>query len=1666
LKVIRLYPPRVPKWLRWILYILLILILIPIIALLALQTSQVQNFIKNKAENYLEQKMGTQVSIGKIHISWFSRLDIEQVYLADKSGSALFYSGSLHLRYDLLELFNNRLLIRDINWDHVLLNAYSLPDGRMNYQFIMDAFAGDSTENVTKEATGKPMVFEIRNIRLTDLRLRYIDEKGGLGTVVKLGSLVVKANTIDPSGGIYDFREIRTTSLSGYFSQKYLPDIVTVAKNAADTNKQTLKIKAKLLFMKGSHFIYEDEGSGLTTGWKSEEASLKLASIDLGKTFVNTGIVSFTQPAGYVFFNPAKDTSTSKDSSVNSWTLVSPALNIKDGRFRLDDLSAPPIKFKHAFDNNHFFLNPVNISLKDVRYEPSGLKASLKELQVADKSGFMVKRGEADIIYSDTELSLNNLLLETNESRLSDQVRITVPSWNTIADQLPSMGIQAHLQQTRIVLADALFFVPQYRNDKNFKAIWNKIVLLDGELDGSLRSLQVKNLKFSDNVGNQFDLTGTVQHATDSKKIYADLTSLNIVSGDKPIRSWIPEGTIPSNIQIPAHMKASGSLGAGMNAVKTNLLFTSSFGDASISGTVNNFRDSLNSKYDLLIRSLNMDVGKWISDTSIGKIVAKGKIKGTGFAYKKMQTSADVVITSANYAGYDYRDISIKGNIDRGNYIADLISNDPNLSASVTIRGNINEGSPTMDGSVKLDRVDLQKLGLTTTPYIVKGDFDVNLKNSEPRKLNGIFYASHVQVSNDKGMYALDSIKITANDSAGVQYIRFDSPFGWANAIGDYDYRTVGNDMTRIIKHHIMAAGTDTAKQKISRQKMEFTASLRWPENLSGLVPGLIMNEPVTLNARINTDSNLVVIKGFLPSVIVDSIGIDSIQMNVLASTDSLYVDGGLAHFKHPDFPLNRTAIRAAAINGNMNWMIDLDGPKREPKYQLAGNIKFMPDNAYDIQLAPQIMLNKNYFETGNPNLISIRNNRLASANFQLVSDEQSIKFSTSAQEGTTLPPVIIKIDKFRISTITGFLATDTALAEGYINGDVKLNNLDKQPAVDAKLTIDSVQVTGAPLGNLAINLTTPAPDTYQADVKLSGNDNDVQINGTYSKELNFKVQLNKLNMASVQSFAMGEVTRLSGSANGNLTITGQPSQPAVRGDINFKEVKGNITFANTYVSLQSEKIVFDEQGILFNKFSIKDSLGGETNIDGRIFSSNYREFAFNLKINTDNFMVLGPKLNSDQEFYGPAFIDSKITVSGDKNIPKVEMIVKLRDKSQVTFVVPEDKPGVEDREGIILLVNKENPLDSSLLKLKEPTLVKEAKIKGIDFSGDVEITKTSTITIVVDQQNGDFLEAKGVANLNLTIDPSSKMTLTGKYDLEDGKYEMSLNQLIKRSFAIEKGSSITWNGDAVKADIDITAKHIVKAPAIDLIEDQITNSTTNKNQYKQRVPVEVFLMIKGQLMEPDITFRLDMAEKDRYLFNGIVYNRLKQINAIESELNKQVMGLLVLQKFISDNPLASITESGGSVEATARRSVSKVLSQQLNNLAGSLIKGVDLNFDLQSEEDYSTGSKSERTSLNIGASKAMFNDRLTVAVGSNIGIEGNPSGPASALIGDVTIDYALSKDGRYKLRAYQRNQTDAVLQGQIVETGLTFMLIMDYNKFKEIFRKTKEEQLSEKRKK
>src|SRR5690606_5252133 len=182
----------------------------------------------------------------------------------------------------------------------------------------------------------------------------------------------------------------------------------------------------------------------------------------------------------------------------------------------------------------------------------------------------------------------------------------------------------------------------------------------------------------------------------------------------------------------------------------------------------------------------------------------------------------------------------------------------------------------------------------------------------------------------------------------------------------------------------------------------------------------------------------------------------------------------------------------------------------------------------------------------------------------------------------------------------------------------------------------------------------------------------------------------------------------------------------------------------------------------------------------------------------------------------------------------------------------------------------------------------------------------------------------------------------------------------------------------------------------------------------------------------------------------GTIENKLSQIRGDESATNKQVFSLLLFNRFIGEQSSDFFKGTGGGFDDLARQSVSQFISSALNEIANDLIKGVDIDLNLNSYEEYSGVGSSQRTDLNLSLSKSFLDDRLEVTVGRNFGIEGQDpvtkAARSNSYMPDLTVAYKLSRDGRYMIRAYRRNQFEVILDGYVVETGVGFVVTMDYD--------------------
>jgi hypothetical protein len=939
----------------------------------------------------------------------------------------------------------------------------------------------------------------------------------------------------------------------------------------------------------------------------------------------------------------------------------------------------------------------------------------------------------------------------------------------------------------------------------------------------------------------------------------------------------------------------------------------------------------------------------------------------------------------------------------------------------------------------------------------LRGNIDADIANSNPDYLNGNVSLSNIQILQEAELIVLDSIKIVAFANAEKNNIKISSQFLKAEVDGKYKLTTLAAAFKKSLSKYI-DLGRPKTNLKSDEQRLTFKLSVDNDPILFKILPKLTGLEPINITGKYNNVADSLEVKGTIPRIVYDNNTIADGKINIEAKGNALEYQFSVATIESGEIKIPFTSLSGKIENNILSYALEIKDASKKQQYFIAG--EFLRDKAKNTLKidATNFVLNYDKWNINAENAIEFGDKRLYVNKFYLENSGNELKLKSQGNKDNA--PLQIDFVNFKIETILSIIKKDKLLMQGSINGSALVENVMTNPTFTSDLKIDKFAFKGEPVGDIVLKVDNKTNNILAANILLSGEENDVTLVGTYKiNDGNFDLNLDlkKLNIKSIQGFSMGHITDGTGYLSGNFKITGNSAAPKLNGELNFNDTGFRSTKLNSIFKVTDEKIKFQNEIIAFDKFTLYDENNNELSVNGTIKSADFRNYDFGLTLVANDFRAIHSKEVDNDLFYGDLILDTKLNIKGTIDNPIIGGNIKIKKDTKFSIVLPQSDPSIADREGIVEFVNEDNLYLKQTASMEKK--LNQSALIGMDVSVDISIDKEAELTLVIDKGNGDYLNLKGVAELTGGIDPSGKTTLTGKYEFSEGAYEMNFN-MIRRKFDIQKGSYIVWNGEPTMATLNIKAIYKVNTAPIDLLGNQLGNvSPTVKNTYKQKIPFQAILMMNGELMKPEITFDIILPDGNYGVSSDIVtasQTKLEQLRQEPAELNKQVFALLLLNRFIGENPFAS--ESGGTnAESLARQSVSKILSQQLNDLAGNLIAGIQLEFDLQSTEDYTSGTLQNRTDLNVGVSKKLFDDRIKVTVGSNFGVEGQERAneDVTNIAGDIALDYQLTKDGRYMVRAYRKNEYQVAIAGQVVETGVAFILTMSYNKFRELYHRS-----------
>lgn len=1642
---------------RFVLKTILILLVLFVLLVLFIRSPWGQNIIVDKVTAYVSKEIGTPFQIDKFYLTFQGNLAIDGIYLEDQAKDTLLYSKELEIDIPILPILQkNEIRLQNLNWTGLVANVNrTASTENFNFQYIIDAFASEN-ETETEKEESQAYTFDVKNINLADFNLSYVDELEGMDTSLQLGKLQLAFENFDLESLDFHLKKWYVSDTKIVYHQGKLEE---VEDDTPDKIENSEKVKLPVFLL--NELVFENVDIDFIDNNSGLKLNSNLADFKLIEAFANLNedefkLEKFHLTDSFVEINLPKSDKQSESLEQENSNFVWPAyavqldeLNLTENRFQYTqgEQKIRPNNFDEtAIEVTHFNLNLTDFTL--AKEEQTSFK--LNKLNFSESSGFQLNDLSFQFLLNGQQMNLNSFAFQTRRNKVDAEVNL---QFNELSKWIEDPQTFQHTNfsvNANLNLAEFISVYPDLKKIDYIQEISKNPLILNVQSNGNLRRLALPqlNVKWA---STHLKANGNFTHLTNLDKLTYQLKNFNFTSNKKDISRFVKldEGSF----NLPEKMNLSGYAKGDLNNIKTESLLRIPEGELKL------FAD-LKQKNEIRLTTelelVKMDLGKLFNQAELEPVSLVLSANAAGKDWLELEGELNSKFSQLTYASFDFSDLDFSGKIADKNATVRIGLDHKDIRFTALAEAELDSIHPKADLVFDLQGADLGKLGLTKKDIRARTKLNAHFSgNAEKFEFSSSVDSTLVVFDNES--YELKKIdlklEVDENKTDFTTNSRFLStefqanahPNEFADALLEY-YQFYKSDQSEF---------RETEHPVEMKLKMRFHATrfisevmLEGIEELDTLsVDFEFIEQKHQLNAELR-----------LPKLIYNQNQLDSLAFSVHTDVHKADFSLGFASLKASVLEVAKTRLYGDYEDQKMH--LNFEAFKDEVEFfNINSLFHFREDETAFSVLPDKLILNEKPWQISPDNMVKLLSGEakkeLQFNAFELTRNQQY--FGIRNDFDIEKDHIGIAFKDFKLSTLTSYLNTEENFAKGIISGDLVLVNPFDKMGIISDLEIDKLELLENAIGKLSLEAASDFDDTYQMNLDLTGDEIKFHASGnidntTGTPKYTIDADLEKLQLQLIEKFAEYYITDTKGKIAAKFELQGSANELDYFGSLSFLDTELRVKTLNALFKLGDEKIKFDKNKIYLNNFNLKDIKDNAFSLNGDIDITELLKPKFNINAKTSSFEVLNSTQKDNDLYFGKVVFDADFTLKGSIEFPKLEGELAFKESTDITYIVPQSQVGTVEREGVVLFVNKKNP--ENILTRQDSERF-NAVISGIEIKSLLKIHPKTKAKVIINKRTGDNVKLVGGGDLKFNMARNGNMTLFGKYEVNEGQFELNLYNLVTRRFQIAEGSSINWSGDPLNADLDIRAIYNIETSASSLMASQTSaESPTVQNQYRQQLPFNVYLDVGGEINAPELNFQLDMPENERAAINGTVYNRVMQINQQDGELNKQVFSLLVLNRFYPDS---GSDGSQGGAASIARNNINQALSDQLNTYANKLTgnTGIQLNFDVNSYTDFQSGQANNRTDVDISAQKSLMNDRLIVEAGSQVNVEGDlRPGESNVALGNVSVQYLITQDGRWKIRGFRRSEYENVIDGQVFISGIALIFTREFNQFKELWAK------------
>lgn len=1437
------------------------------------------------------------------------------------------------------------------------------------------------------------------------------------------------------------------------FNYQFIVDAFSTSDTTTSTTKNPF-LKIGTVHLKKISFTYRDEPAVDVTVHVPElvvefnKLSLDEPILDLKKIILDNPLVEVTSLYDSI---PKTKTDDVPDTAIihlntKSFVLFADKFQMNNGHFIY--IKEHREKDTTMFDLNHMDFTNINFDVENGKILMDTITGFIKNLSTHEQSGLDIVKMTANARVTPTESMLNDLILQLPRSEIKNHFEFHYLNFPAFYDFISSIYMQANFKNSHIALSDLACFSPELKKMMDPMEV-------TGKFNGTVDNMKLKDLYIK--AANQTVIKGkgVIQGLPSVDGMFFDLQLDEGISSANDLKIIYPDIFLPKEISRAGTISLKGNVTGFLNDFVGNMLINTDEG--MVQTDLNMKLNKGIPTYSGSVSTSNFDIGKIFKlDSTLGKVSFSTTISGTGFMLKDLNTKLISHIDKFEVLGYPYHNISVNGILDSKIFTGKLLVQDPNIYFDFQGKVDLQDSIPDYDFYAEVNNAKLDKLGFFIRPLTFSSNLNINLKGQNPLTGTGIITAAQTIISDESDTYKLKNLSFSVMETGGNEKkLELRSDVVSMDIDGQFNLPELPDAIVDAIKKYIPSFPTDLGESP-SPQQFNFAVRLNEMKEFNNFfLKGIEGLSNTTINGHFNNASNEIIFDGMIPYIKYgktfsrDLVLIGetnegmlslSLTSNFLQVNDSLKI---LDPF-----------VSASLENDNVLFNIKANDVSGKYKIDLVAKAFGKEEKIHFNFLPSSLLLNGQEWSFNSGNEILIGNKSLQFNNTELVHEDQKISVQNLSVADTS--DIKLAFNNLQIEDFYNLFMFNNYRIKGKVNGYANIINLFDEPRYSANLTALQFGFNGDSADKVITVVDyNPAKDQMNIDVKVKDDLYDIEAKGIYAPgnktdSINFKIEIVKCELPILGKYLGDYISNVEGKVAGQVFIVGTTDKPKLSGSLVIPSATSKINYLGTSYSFSGETVKLYEDKIDLGEFTIYDDKGNSALAGGEITHRYLSNFKLKLHLTTKNFHLLNTNQFDNTAFYGTAYAGGTLLING--SIAALDMSATLTSNAGTEISIPISDDASVSGNSFVRFVSR-----NDTVKLIQKVVAESSSILKLNF--DLTLNQLAKVNIIFDQKAGDIISGTGNGNVRLEIDLDGNFNMFGNYVIEKGDYNFTLQNFFNKKFIIEKGSAISWNGDPYQAQIDINAIYsLSRVSFADLVSiDQL--SETDKKDIEKKVPVDVSMRLTGSLLTPNIAF--DIREpKNATSSNSFASRKLGEIRADENELNKQVFGLLMINRFLPPD-----ANTGGLVSSGVTTSVSEFLSNQFSYWASQnkFNIGVDLNYNngssgLPNTNGTTADLYAKRSELQLVLTKSFFHDRVSIDVGGNYDVNSTTSSKQSnAYLSDFTLEYKITPDGRFVAQAFSRSQYDVIEERNRDTYGVSLSFRKDFNKFGELFRSERE---------